>query len=97
MLWPLPWQTCPLDLHTDSFYEGRREAVEARVRLLRGASVETLHGLLAETWDAQQGRVCVLVNWERFSSLQQAQVPDPEPASRTPCVLPAPLRTPVYP
>nr|XP_023673054.1 fanconi-associated nuclease 1 [Paramormyrops kingsleyae]XP_023673055.1 fanconi-associated nuclease 1 [Paramormyrops kingsleyae] len=68
-----PYQTCPLDLHTDSFYESRREAVEARARLLRGASVETLHGLLGETWDAQQGRVCVLVNWERFSSLQQAQ------------------------
>ncbi|XP_048828821.1 fanconi-associated nuclease 1 [Brienomyrus brachyistius] len=68
-----PYQTCPLDLHTDSFYESRMEAVEARVRLLRGASVETLHGLLEATWNAQHGKICVLVNWERFSSLQQAQ------------------------
>ncbi|KAG7473421.1 hypothetical protein MATL_G00095650 [Megalops atlanticus] len=67
------YQTCPLDLHTDCFYENRQEAIETRVQLLCEASVETLHALLAETWSSQEGRVCALVNWERFSSLQQAQ------------------------
>ncbi|KAI1904341.1 hypothetical protein AGOR_G00004660 [Albula goreensis] len=68
-----PYQTCPLDLHTDCFYENRREAIETRVEVLKEASKETLHSMLAETWNSQEGRVCALVSWERFSSLQQAQ------------------------
>uniref|UniRef100_A0A4W4HJA2 Fanconi-associated nuclease n=1 Tax=Electrophorus electricus TaxID=8005 RepID=A0A4W4HJA2_ELEEL len=68
-----PYQTCPLDLHTDSFYENRREAIETWVELLRQASTETLRTLLADVWHSQQGRPCALVNWERFSSLQEAQ------------------------
>ncbi|XP_036417627.1 fanconi-associated nuclease 1 [Colossoma macropomum] len=68
-----PYQTCPLDFHTDSFYGNRQEAIEARAELLREASTETLQELLAEVWNSQEGRVCALVNWERFSSLQQAQ------------------------
>ncbi|KTG43023.1 hypothetical protein cypCar_00004957 [Cyprinus carpio] len=69
-----PYQTCPLDLHTDCFYGNRREAIEARAEMLRQASAEMLQELLADVWNAQEGRVCALINWERFSSLQQAQV-----------------------
>uniref|UniRef100_A0A8C1EXG4 Fanconi-associated nuclease n=1 Tax=Cyprinus carpio carpio TaxID=630221 RepID=A0A8C1EXG4_CYPCA len=68
-----PYQTCPLDLHTDCFYGNRREAIEARAEMLRQASAEMLQELLADVWNAQEGRVCALINWERFSSLQQAQ------------------------
>uniref|UniRef100_A0A8C2KB68 Fanconi-associated nuclease n=1 Tax=Cyprinus carpio TaxID=7962 RepID=A0A8C2KB68_CYPCA len=68
-----PYQTCPLDLHTDCFYGNRRDAIEARAEMLRQASAETLQELLADVWNAQEGRVCALINWERFSSLQQAQ------------------------
>ncbi|KAG5839385.1 hypothetical protein ANANG_G00204430 [Anguilla anguilla] len=68
-----PYQACPLDLHTDRFYGNRREAIEARVEVLREASEETLHALLADAWSSQEGRLCTLVSWERFSSLQQAQ------------------------
>ncbi|XP_077104951.1 fanconi-associated nuclease 1 [Siphateles boraxobius] len=68
-----PYQTCPLDLHTDCFYGNRREAIESRAQMLREASAETLQELLADVWTAQEGRVCALINWERFSSLQQAQ------------------------
>ncbi|XP_053479163.1 fanconi-associated nuclease 1 [Ictalurus furcatus] len=67
------YQTCPLDLYTDCFYENRKEAIEARAELLSEASTETLQALLAEVWNSQEGRVCSLVNWERFSCLQQAQ------------------------
>ncbi|XP_056334497.1 fanconi-associated nuclease 1 [Danio aesculapii] len=68
-----PYQTCPLDLHTDCFYGSRREAIEARAEMLREASVETLQDLIADVWSAQEGRVCALINWERFSTPQQAQ------------------------
>lgn len=67
-------QTCPLDLYTDCFYENRKEAIAARVQLLGEASVETLCGLMEDVWSSQEGKVCSLVSWERFSSLQQAQV-----------------------
>ncbi|XP_073706826.1 fanconi-associated nuclease 1 [Garra rufa] len=68
-----PYQTCPLDFHTDCFYENRRETIEARAEMLREASAETLQELLADVWNAQEGRTCAMINWERFSSLQQAQ------------------------
>lgn len=69
-----PIQTCPLDLYTDCFYENRKEAIDSRVQLLCSASVETLHCMLENVWTTQEGKVCSLVNWERFSSLKQAQV-----------------------
>lgn len=69
-----PSQTCPLDLYTDCFYENRKEAVDSRVQLLREASVETLHDMLEDVWTSQEGKVCSCINWERFSSLKQAQV-----------------------
>ncbi|KAF1386843.1 hypothetical protein PFLUV_G00099070 [Perca fluviatilis] len=68
-----PYQTCPLDLYTDCFYENRKEAIDARVQLLRESSVETLHDMLEDVWTSQEGKVCSLVNWELFSSLHQAQ------------------------
>ncbi|XP_055011919.1 fanconi-associated nuclease 1 isoform X2 [Boleophthalmus pectinirostris] len=68
-----PYQTCPLDLYTDCFYENRKEAIDSRVELICDASVETLHSMLEDVWTTQEGKVCSLVSWERFSSLQQAQ------------------------
>uniref|UniRef100_A0A8C4DES9 Fanconi-associated nuclease n=1 Tax=Dicentrarchus labrax TaxID=13489 RepID=A0A8C4DES9_DICLA len=68
-----PYQTCPLDLYTDCFYENRKEAIDSRVQLIHEASVETLHDMLEDVWTSQEGKVCSLVSWERFSSLQQAQ------------------------
>ncbi|CAJ1056474.1 LOW QUALITY PROTEIN: fanconi-associated nuclease 1 [Xyrichtys novacula] len=68
-----PYQTCPLDLYTDCFYENRKEAIDSRVQLICESSAETLHDMLGDVWTTQEGKVCSLVNWERFSSLQQAQ------------------------
>nr|XP_033776666.1 fanconi-associated nuclease 1 isoform X2 [Geotrypetes seraphini] len=67
------YQVFPLDLYTDSFFDNRRTAIESRLQLLHEASSETLAQLLAEVWDAQEGKAAALVNWERFTSLQQAQ------------------------
>ncbi|KAI7802181.1 hypothetical protein IRJ41_002648 [Triplophysa rosa] len=68
-----PYQSCPLDLHTDCFYGNRREAIESRAEMLREASEETLQELITDVWNGQEGKVCALINWELFSSLQQAQ------------------------
>ncbi|XP_068000101.1 fanconi-associated nuclease 1 [Melanerpes formicivorus] len=67
------YQTFPLDLYTDSFYENRRDAIEARLQQLHTASSETLAKLIADTWITQEGKAAALVSWGRFSSLQQAQ------------------------
>ncbi|XP_041853921.1 fanconi-associated nuclease 1 [Melanotaenia boesemani] len=68
-----PYQTCPLDLYTDCFYENRKEAIASRIQLLGEASIQTLCDMLEDIWNSQESKVCSLVSWERFSSLQQAQ------------------------
>ncbi|NWZ43439.1 FAN1 nuclease, partial [Brachypodius atriceps] len=67
------YQTSPLDLYTDSFYENRRAVIEARLQQLHAASSETLAKLVADVWTTQEGKAAALVNWGRFISLQQVQ------------------------
>nr|XP_021409931.1 fanconi-associated nuclease 1 [Lonchura striata domestica]XP_021409932.1 fanconi-associated nuclease 1 [Lonchura striata domestica] len=67
------YQTSPLDLYTDSFYENRRAVIEARLQQLHTASSETLAELVADVWTTQEGKAAALVNWGRFISLQQVQ------------------------
>ncbi|XP_037766704.1 fanconi-associated nuclease 1 isoform X5 [Chelonia mydas] len=67
------YQAFPLDLYTDSFYEKRRDAIESRLQLLYTASSETLKEMIANVWNAQEGKAAALVSWDRFTSLQQAQ------------------------
>ncbi|NWU81911.1 FAN1 nuclease, partial [Onychorhynchus coronatus] len=67
------YQTSPLDLYTDSFYESRRDVIEARLQQLHSASSQTLAKLMADVWTAQEGKAAALVSWGRFISLQQAQ------------------------
>ncbi|NXN84692.1 FAN1 nuclease, partial [Bombycilla garrulus] len=67
------YQTSPLDLYTDSFYENRRAVIEARLQQLHSASSETLTKLVADVWTTQEGKAAALVNWGRFISLQQVQ------------------------
>jgi len=67
-------QMFPLDLYTDSFYENRRGAIEARLQQLHTASSEILEKLVADIWTTQEGKAVALVSWGRFTSLQQVQV-----------------------
>ncbi|NXM73758.1 FAN1 nuclease, partial [Serilophus lunatus] len=67
------YQTSPLDLYTDSFYENRRDVIEAKLQQLHSASSETLAELIADIWTTQEGKAAALVSWGRFISLQQVQ------------------------
>ncbi|CAI9157758.1 unnamed protein product [Rangifer tarandus platyrhynchus] len=67
------YQAAPLDLCTDSFFESRAPAMEARLQQIHSAPEESLRAWVAAAWQAQEGRVSSLVSWDRFSSLQQAQ------------------------
>lgn len=81
--WPRQWlnwappQDAPLDLCTNSFFASRAEALEARLEQLRLAPAERLQAWVATTWEAQEGKAASVVSWERFTSLQQAQVSCP--------------------
>ena len=48
--------------------------MEARLQQIHSAPEESLRAGVAAVWQAQEGRVASLVSWDRFSSLQQAQV-----------------------
>ncbi|OXB55448.1 hypothetical protein ASZ78_009205 [Callipepla squamata] len=67
------YQTFPLDLYTDCFYENRRDVIEDRLQQLHAASSETLANLVADIWTTQEGKASALVSWGLFSSLQQVQ------------------------
>ncbi|XP_026537789.1 fanconi-associated nuclease 1 [Notechis scutatus] len=67
------YQAFPLDLHTSSFYKNRQSAIEAKLQSVHDASTETLQKWVGEVWGAQEGKASVLISWDRFSSLQQAQ------------------------
>ncbi|XP_054693385.1 fanconi-associated nuclease 1 [Grus americana] len=67
------YQTFPLDLYTDSFYENRRDVIEARLQQLHMASSETLAKWIADIWTTQEGKASALISWGRFISLQQVQ------------------------
>lgn len=71
---PTAPQALPLDLCTDSFFASRRPAFEARLQQIQQAPAESLRAWVAATWQAQHGRAAAIVSWERFASLQQAQV-----------------------
>ncbi|ETE72703.1 Fanconi-associated nuclease 1, partial [Ophiophagus hannah] len=55
------------------FYKNRQSAIEARLQSVRDASTETLQKWVGKVWGAQEGKASVLISWNRFSSLQQAQ------------------------
>ncbi|XP_063169987.1 fanconi-associated nuclease 1 isoform X2 [Candoia aspera] len=67
------YQAFPLDLYTSSFYRNRQAAIEGRLQSLHDASTETLQKWVGEVWRVQEGKVAALINWDCFSSLQQAQ------------------------
>ncbi|EPY77849.1 fanconi-associated nuclease 1 isoform 3 [Camelus ferus] len=68
------YQAGPLDLCTDGFFASRAPAFEARLQQIHSAPAESLRAWVAAAWQAQEGRAASVVSWDRFASLQQAQV-----------------------
>ncbi|XP_057783244.1 fanconi-associated nuclease 1 homolog isoform X2 [Salvia miltiorrhiza] len=58
------FQTAPLDLETDSFYETRKSLIEAHLEKIRDGMAEEI---LITTWDLHVGTTCRGVNWEKHS------------------------------
>ena len=59
------YQTCPLDLHTDSFFSARMPEILGRVnQISNGEAVDIIKGV----WDQEyEGRTCIVgVRWDGF-------------------------------
>lgn len=58
------FQTAPLDLETDSFYEVRRDLIEALLDKIEHGMAEEL---LIMSWESHVGTACRGVNWDKHS------------------------------
>ncbi|XP_048483739.1 fanconi-associated nuclease 1 [Plutella xylostella] len=47
------YQRFPLDMHTEDFYNNRREAIEERLRVIENASEEELIDMMWQVWDTR--------------------------------------------
>ncbi|KAL6898075.1 hypothetical protein ACP4OV_006671 [Aristida adscensionis] len=56
------FQTAPLDLETDDFYEARKDLVESQLRKIEGGMAEEM---LISSWELHKGTSCQGVNWDR--------------------------------
>ena len=69
-------QSHPLDCNTDEFYENRKEAIEKRLNEISQWECDGFSApeMIRDTWEANKDVNCVGMNWDRFSSAQQAVV-----------------------
>ncbi|XP_038703982.1 fanconi-associated nuclease 1 homolog isoform X2 [Tripterygium wilfordii] len=58
------FQTAPLDLETDSFYEVRKDIIESHLQKIQDGMAEEI---LITSWELYLGTACRGVNWERNS------------------------------
>ncbi|XP_075504905.1 fanconi-associated nuclease 1 homolog isoform X3 [Primulina tabacum] len=58
------FQTAPLDLETDNFYEVRKSLIEELLDKIREGMAEEI---LITTWESHFGTACRGVNWEKHS------------------------------
>lgn len=68
-----PYQTQPLDFHTDAFYQRRQANIDARLAAIENSSKEELQRMMTETWETHYSVLCAGINWERFTSIEQIQ------------------------
>lgn len=66
-----PYQGHPLDLHTDEFYLNRKQVIDERLEEISASSVESLQDMAQECWEKHNGETCGMINWERFTGIEQ--------------------------
>ncbi|CAH1799474.1 unnamed protein product [Owenia fusiformis] len=64
-----PYQTSPLDFHSDCFYAQRKSEFDTQIKTIKEASIEQLQEMITKCWEAHQGELCAGVNWELFNDL----------------------------
>lgn len=65
------FQSRPLDLGTDHFYQSRRDMIDTRLDHMQNSSLETICEMATTTWMLNKDYECSLVNWSLFDSLEE--------------------------
>ncbi len=65
------FQSSPLDLQSDLFYQNRKELIEAKLDLLRDAPIEFICELFRKSWEINKNTECHLVSWSLFESVEE--------------------------
>lgn len=60
-------QTAPLDLETDSFYETRKDLIEALLEKIQEGLAEEI---LITSWESHLGTACRGVKWEELTLIE---------------------------
>lgn len=66
------FQTAPLDLGDEAFYNGRVDSIDSRLREIRAAPLGELGEQIRTSWDAHYELACRGVHWE-FCAVEQLQ------------------------
>ncbi|XP_048584265.1 fanconi-associated nuclease 1 [Nematostella vectensis] len=69
----VPYQSSPLDMNYDSFYQNRQAIVDQRLNEIRESSSESLQKMVEWSWTQHEGQVCACVSWDRFTGVNQAK------------------------
>nr|XP_018671419.1 fanconi-associated nuclease 1-like [Ciona intestinalis] len=67
------YQSHPLDLYTDHFYEHRKDLIDRRLDDIISWNNDDfiVVDFISEIWNKYNGLACSGLNWERFASLEQ--------------------------
>ena len=65
------FQSSPLDIQTDHFYQSRKELIDSKLELLQNAPIEFVCELIRASWDANINTQCSLVSWSLFEDIDE--------------------------
>lgn len=63
-----PYQSRPLDLFTEAFYESRKDSIERRLAMVREMSCEQMHEEIIRLYKTYDGVMAVGCNWDKYSA-----------------------------
>lgn len=64
------YQSAPLDLQTDFFYQNRKNSIDSKLDLLKNAPIDFICQLFQESWEANRNTVS-LVSWNLFANVEE--------------------------
>ncbi len=65
------FQSSPLDLQSDMFYQNRKERIEAKLEMLMNSPIDFICELFRESWQTNMNTECYLVSWSLFETVDE--------------------------
>ncbi|GFT37748.1 hypothetical protein NPIL_467591 [Nephila pilipes] len=67
-----PYQTHPLDLNSESFFQSRKDQILCHLKTLKQSTSEELSEIVKTTWENHHGQAS-LISWDHFIDLEYVQ------------------------